>query len=152
MTAFYFLEMFEFEIGYLGLFVTCLLAATILPIASELFLTAMLALGFNPYFCLIVAGAGNTIGGWINYVIGYLGKPKWLMKIGVSIDRINSWQNKINRYGVWLALLSWLPLIGDVIGVALGFFRVNVSISFLFIAIGKFARYGIIILGYFLLK
>jgi membrane protein YqaA with SNARE-associated domain len=144
--------MFEFEIGYIGLFVTCLLAATVLPIASEIFLTGMLALGFNPILCLIVAGTGNTIGGWINYVIGYLGNPKWLTKIGVSIERINSWQIKVKKYGVWLALLSWLPLIGDVIGVALGFFRVNISISFLFIAIGKFARYGIIILIYFLVK
>ncbi len=144
--------MFEFEIGYIGLFITCLLAATVLPIASEIFLTGMLALGFNPILCLIVAGTGNTIGGWINYVIGYLGNPKWLTKIGVSIERINSWQIKVKKYGVWLALLSWLPLIGDVIGVALGFFRVNISISFLFIAIGKFMRYGIIILIYFLVK
>jgi membrane protein YqaA with SNARE-associated domain len=144
--------MLEFEIGYIGLFVTCFLAATILPIASEFFLTGMLAMGYNPWACLLVSGAGNTLGGWLNYFIGYLGKPKWLLKLGVTIEKIEKWKARIHKYGVWLALLSWLPLIGDVIGVALGFFRTNPIISFLFIAIGKFIRYGMIILFYLYFK
>ena len=109
-------------------------------------------MGYNPWVCLIVSGTGNTFGGWLNYFIGYLGNPKWLLKLGVTTERIEKWKARIHQYGVWLALLSWLPLIGDVIGVALGFFRVNPIISFLFIAIGKFIRYGIIILVYFYFK
>ena len=144
--------MWEFEFGYLGLFVTCFLAATILPIASELFLTGMLALGYNPIVCLFVAGTANTLGGWLNYFIGYLGNPKWLIKLGATAEKINSWKERVNQYGVWLALFSWLPLIGDVIGIALGFFRVNVAFSFLFIAIGKFIRYGVIIVFYLYFK
>jgi membrane protein YqaA with SNARE-associated domain len=144
--------MWDFEVGYIGLFVTCFLAATILPIASELFLTGMLAIGYNPVLCLIVAGTGNTLGGWLNYFIGYLGDPKWLTKLRVTQTKIDGWKNRINQYGVWLALFSWLPIIGDVIGVALGFFRVNVYLSFLFIAIGKFVRYGILIVSYAYLK
>jgi membrane protein YqaA with SNARE-associated domain len=147
-----FLFMFEFEVGYIGLFITCFLAATILPIASEFFLTGMLALGYNPWLCLIVSGTGNTFGGWLNYFIGYLGNPKWLLKIGLTIEKIEKWRERIHRFGAWLALLSWLPLIGDVIGVALGFFRSNLFVSFLFIAVGKFIRYGIIILFYILFK
>jgi membrane protein YqaA with SNARE-associated domain len=69
--------MWEFEFGYLGLFVTCFLAATILPIASELFLTGMLALGYNPIVCLFVAGTANTLGGWLNYFIGYMMTIIW---------------------------------------------------------------------------
>jgi membrane protein YqaA with SNARE-associated domain len=144
--------MWEFEFGYLGLFVTCFLAATILPIASELFLTGMLALGYNPIVCLFVAGTANTLGGWLNYFLGYLGNPKWLIKLGATAEKINSWKERVNQYGVWLALFSWLPLIGDVIGIALGFFRVNVVFSFLFIAIGKFIRYGVIIVFYLYFK
>ncbi len=144
--------MWEFEVGYIGLFITCFLAATILPIASELFLTGMLAIGYNPIICLFVAGSGNTLGGWLNYFIGYLGNPKWLTKLGVTQMRIDSWKIRVNQYGAWLALFSWLPIIGDVIGVALGFFRVNVYLSFLFIAIGKFVRYGTLIVFYIYLK
>lgn len=147
-----FFVMWSFEVGYIGLFITCFLAATILPIASEFFLTGMLAMGYNPFVCLVVAGSGNTFGGWLNYFIGYLGNPKWLTKIGIKQAKINGWQKRINKYGVWLALLSWVPLIGDVIGVALGFFRVNVYVTFIFIAIGKFIRYAILIIFYLYLK
>jgi membrane protein YqaA with SNARE-associated domain len=144
--------MLDFEVGYVGLFLSCFLAATILPIASEFFLTGMLALGYNPLICLIVSGTGNTLGGWLNYFIGYLGNPKWLLKLGVTIEKIEKWRVRVHRFGVWLALLSWLPLVGDVIGIALGFFRTKPFVSFLFIAIGKFARYAIIILFYFYFK
>ncbi|MFM8243981.1 MAG: DedA family protein, partial [Crocinitomicaceae bacterium] len=56
-------------------------------------------------------------------------------------EQISRWEDKIKRYGGLLALFSWLPIIGDVIGVALGFFRANWLISFAFILIGKFLRY-----------
>jgi len=144
--------MFEFEVGYIGLFITCFLAATVLPVASEVFFGGMLALGYDPILSLLVATAGNTFGGWLNYGIGYVGKPEWLIKIGASREAIEKWHLKINQYGVWLALLSWLPFVGDVIGVALGFFRTNIFLTFLFIAIGKFIRYAAIVLVYFYFK
>ena len=59
MPAFF---MFEFEIGFLGLFLTSFLAATVIPIASEAFLIAMLSMGYHPIVCLFCASAGNTLG------------------------------------------------------------------------------------------
>lgn len=138
--------MFDIEVGYIGLFITCFLAATVLPVASELFLIGMLAAKYDPILCLFVASTGNTLGGWLNYAIGYLGNPKWLIKVGATTEKIEKWQIKVNKYGAWLALLSWLPFVGDVIGIALGFFRANIFVSFLFIGIGKFVRYGVIVL------
>ena len=103
-------------------------------------------MGYDPILSLIIATAGNTLGGWLNYGIGYLGKPEWLTKVGATKEKIGNWKQKINQYGVWLALFSWMPFVGDVIGIALGFFKVNLLLSFLFIAIGKFIRYFVIIL------
>ncbi len=122
------------------------MAATVLPVASELFLGTILSMGYDPILSLIIATAGNTLGGWLNYGIGYLGKPEWLTKVGATKEKIGNWKQKINQYGVWLALFSWMPFVGDVIGIALGFFKVNLLLSFLFIAIGKFIRYFVIIL------
>ncbi|MBM3161225.1 MAG: DedA family protein [Bacteroidetes bacterium] len=138
--------MLEFEIGYLGLFITCFLAATILPITSELFLGSMLAYGYDLTTCLIIATIGNTLGGWLNYLIGMAGNPNWLKKIGVKQEQISRWEEKIKRYGSLLALLSWLPFVGDVIAVALGFFRVNWLVSFAYILIGKFLRYLFVVI------
>jgi len=41
-------------------------------------------------------------------------------------------------------LLSWLPLIGDVLCLAAGWLRLNFIKSLFFITLGKFARYFII--------
>ena len=140
--------MTAFELGYLGLFITCFLAATILPIASEVFLITMLAAKYDPLSSLIIASAGNTLGSYLNFGIGYIGNPEWLKKLRVKQKTIESWKASIQKYGVWLALLSWLPIVGDIIGIALGFFRANIFWSFLFMAIGKFIRYLVVILVY----
>jgi membrane protein YqaA with SNARE-associated domain len=140
--------MTAFELGYLGLFITCFLAATILPIASEVFLISMLAAKYDPLISLIIASAGNTLGSYLNFGIGYIGNPEWLKKLRVKQKTIESWKASIQKYGAWLALLSWLPIVGDIIGIALGFFRANIFWSFIFIAIGKFIRYLVVVLVY----
>jgi membrane protein YqaA with SNARE-associated domain len=66
----------------------------------------------------------------------------------VKQKTIESWKVSIQKYGVWLALLSWLPIVGDIIGIALGFFRANIFWSFFFMAIGKFIRYLVVVLVY----
>lgn len=145
MPAFF---MFEFEIGYWGLFISSFLAATIIPVTSEALLILMLSMGYDPLISLTSATIGNTLGGWLNYIIGRMGNPYWLKVFGATLERINKWKNKVNKYGSWMALFSWLPFIGDVLGVALGFFRVRILPTFLFIFIGKFLRYLFLILFY----
>ena len=137
-----------FELGYLGLFITCFLAATIIPIASEVFLITMLAAKYDPLSSLFIASTSNTLGSYLNFGIGYIGNPEWLKKLRVKQKTIESWKASIQKYGVWLALLSWLPIVGDIIGIALGFFRANIFWSFLFMAIGKFIRYLVVVLVY----
>jgi len=144
--------MIDFEIGYLGLLITSFLAATFLPITSEVFLIGMLVLGYHPSWCLVLATTGNAAGGWFNYLLGRLGNPKWLKRIRVSSTKINKWKVLINKYGHWIGMLSWLPFVGDAMAVALGFFRVAWVPSFFFILLGKFLRYlfivGIFYLGW----
>jgi membrane protein YqaA with SNARE-associated domain len=139
-----------FEYGYFGLFLASFLAATILPVASEIFLTAMFHYGYEPLACLAIATAGNSMGAWLNYGIGYLGNPNWLRKLGAKPEKIAQWKVKIQRYGSWMALLCWLPFIGDIIGIGLGFFRVPWLPTFVLITVGKFVRYAIVTLFFFL--
>ncbi len=139
----------SFEYGYLGLFFASFLAATILPVASEIFLSTMLFMGYEPWACVVVATSGNTLGSWLNYGIGFLGKPIWLQKIGAKQASIDRWQLQIQRYGSWMALLCWLPLVGDIIGIALGFFRAPWLPTFLLMGIGKFVRYFLVWAAYF---
>ena len=50
-------------------------------------------------------------------------------------------KDKIDRFGAWLALLTWLPFVGDVFAIALGFYKVDFRKSALLMLIGKGARF-----------
>ena len=50
-------------LGYGGLFLGSFLAPTILPMSSEAVLAAMVIGGFDPVVCVVVASAGNSLGG-----------------------------------------------------------------------------------------
>tara|TARA_Y100001978_G_C23694993_1_gene437004 strand:- start:2420 stop:2866 length:447 start_codon:yes stop_codon:yes gene_type:complete len=145
MPAFF---MFDFEIGYIGLFLTSFFAATIIPVSSEAFLIIMLTLGYDSLNCVLVSTVGNTLGGWLNYIIGRIGNPDWLRFFRASREKINIWKQRVQKYTYWLALFTWLPFIGDLLGVALGFFRAPIVLSFIFIFIGKFLRYLVLVLFY----
>ena len=47
----------------------------------------------------------------------------------------------LQRYGEWMLLLSWVPLIGDAFCVAAGWLRINLWLTLLMLGIGKCARY-----------
>ncbi len=92
------------EWGYLGLFVASFLAATILPLSSELFLSALLAGGASFEPSLSVATLGNWLGGLSSYGLGRLGKWSALERFfGLQKTKIEGAQNKINRWRSFLA-------------------------------------------------
>jgi len=118
-----------------ALFAASFLAATLLPGGSEAVLFAVLK--FHPqYFwaALIVATAGNTLGGLSSYLIGRLLPQKSDLK-GLR------W---VRRYGSSTLLFAWAPIIGDALCVAAGWLRLNWIAATAFMAVGKFARYWLI--------
>lgn len=130
------------EFGYYGLFAASFLSATVLPGSSEAVLAVMIAGGANPWIAIGVATLGNWLGGISSYGIGYLGKWQWMEKyLGVEKQKVENWKPKIDRYGSFFGILSFVPFIGDVIVVALGYFRVNLPMTALWLLVGKFGRY-----------
>jgi membrane protein YqaA with SNARE-associated domain len=135
-----------FEISFFGLFLASFLSATILPIASEGILLLVLAAGFDPINCLLIATLGNSLGGSSNYLIGWFGNPLWLKRAGFKEKNIINFEKRIQRYGSWLALISWLPFIGDPLLLALGFFKAPFFPVIVLMIIGKFLRYFALII------
>lgn len=133
------------ELGYLGLFAACFLSATIIPFTSEGVFLLFLMGSFDPYVSLIVATAGNSLGGLTNYGIGLLGKEEKIQKVIKKPERFERFSRWIKKYGAWLALLSWTPIIGDPLTIMLGFFRVPFLPTLLLMTLGKFVRYYIIL-------
>ncbi len=137
--------------GYIGLFLGAVLGATVFPFSSEVLLTALLTQPTtNPYIAISCATLGNWIGGISSYYIGYLGRWDWIEKyLGVKRERLEAQSERICRWGALMAMMTWVPFIGDVLAVALGFYRVDFKQSALYMLLGKGARFIIWTLLYY---
>ena len=134
--------------GYIGLFFSAFLAATILPVASEVVITAMAASGeFETLWLLIVASVGNTLGSVVNWLLGrYLSgfqDRRWFPMTPQQIDRAS---RLFNRWGRWSLLLAWTPIIGDPLTFIAGLLRVPFPIFLVLVSVSKTGRY-IVLLG-----
>jgi membrane protein YqaA with SNARE-associated domain len=132
------------ELGYLGLFISSFLAATVIPFSSEIVLGVLLANGYDFVSCLFLATIGNWLGGISSYSLGYIGNWKILDKyFGLKKTKVISVKKHIDQWGNSLAFLCWLPLVGDVFAVALGVFKVQFISVALWMFLGKILRYTI---------
>ena len=134
-------------ISYLKLFIISFLAATILPLSSEIVLTTMLLTNlFEKNILLIVASSGNILGSIFNW---YLGKKITIFKdrkwFPVSPEQLNKSQKYFQKYGLWSLLLAWVPVIGDPLTLLAGVLKVRFSIFFILVSISKISRYIFII-------
>ena len=136
------------EFGYWGLLLSSFLSATVLPFSSEAVLAGMIYAGGDPWKAVAVATFGNTMGGISSYWIGHLGKVEWMQKyLGVGEEKLDRWLPRVQRYGSFFAILSFAPVVGDVIPLGLGFLRANMWFTCLWMAIGKLLRYAAIMWG-----
>lgn len=140
----------DFELTYWGLFFGCLLSATILPFASEALFLGVIYAGGNVGLTLIIATTGNFLGSVLTYYMGYWGDYHSLEKwFKTKSEKIHQLKFYLDKYGIWAALLSWVPFIGDPLTLTLGFFRVNSLKVLTIILIVKWARYQMLYFMFF---
>jgi membrane protein YqaA with SNARE-associated domain len=135
-------QQFLIDMGYPGLFVSAMLAGSIVPFSSEIVLVVLIKLGFDPLYSVVWASLGNTAGGMSCYYIGYLGKIEWAEKyFKVKHEKILKMQKFLQGKGAMMAFFAFLPTIGEVISMALGFMRSNVLLTTTSMFVGKLVRY-----------
>ena len=133
------------ELGYLGLFVAAFLAATILPLSSEVVLTALLLNGLSPAALVLVATIGNVLGSIVNYGLGYWAGQELIRRwLKMTEKELVSAEQRFTKYGLLSLLFAWVPIIGDPITVVAGILRINLLWFILLVAAGKLARYVVI--------
>ena len=122
-----------------SLFGSSFLSATLLPGSSEALLIALLvAKKASVYGLIVAASVGNTLGGITNI---FLGRLLPLKRQGRWHDTAITW---LHRLGPAALLLSWLPVIGDLLCVLAGWMRFAWLPVLLFLAVGKTLRYIVI--------
>ena len=132
--------------GYWGMLVAAFIAGSVFPFSSEALLTALLMADLNAGRLFVAATVGNVAGSMFNYWIGTFGRMEWIEKyLHTKPEKMERTQRWMERYGAWIGILCFLPVLGSVIAVTLGYMRANPWFSTLTIFIGKALRYAVLI-------
>jgi membrane protein YqaA with SNARE-associated domain len=124
------------DVGLTSVFFISLVSATLLPLGSEPAVFAVIKANSALFWPTIaVATIGNTMGGMIDYWMGYGAKQAFVK------ERESRWFGWLQRYGAKTMLLAWLPGIGDPICTLAGWLKLPFWQSVYYMAIGKFLRY-----------
>lgn len=133
------------DYGVWGLFFSAFISSTLLPGGSELALAYLLEQSSHaPGLLLLAASAGNTLGGMSSWLIGWLIARRWALR---ALDKPEHQKavDRLQKWGSPVLLLSWLPVIGDPLCLMAGWMKIGVWRALFFIAIGKVARYAVIV-------
>jgi len=134
--------------GYIGFFIAAFIAGSVFPFSSEAVMVGLIAAGLDPIKLVVYGTIGNTLGSMFNYGVGRLGKPEWISKyLHVKEEQLKKTERFLAGHGAWMGVLTFLPILGSAISVALGLMRANVVITTTSVFIGKLARYVILMLG-----
>ena len=130
-------------ITHRSLLLISFLAATILPLSSELALGSLLRTKeYNSFILIGTASLGNILGSVFNWLLGfYLFKyinKKWFP---FKVNQINAASKRFRKLGVYSLLFAWIPIIGDPLTFIAGILKVNFLLFIVLVTIGKISRY-----------
>ena len=130
-------------ISYVVLFLSALIAATLVPMQSEAVLVGLLIAADKPLvWLLVVATTGNVLGAVINWYLGHVlvqfQDRAWFPASKTQLLRAQKWYG---RYGRWSLLGSWLPVVGDPVTVIAGALGERLFPFVLMVTLAKGARY-----------
>lgn len=128
------------KFGLSTLFVVALVSATLLPLGSEPAVFGLVKLNPELFWpAVLLATAGNTVGGAITYWMGYGIERAYERVTHKHVEaRALLW---LQHFGAKACLLAWLPVVGDPLCGVAGWQRLPFWPCVVYMAIGKFARY-----------
>jgi membrane protein YqaA with SNARE-associated domain len=126
-------------VGLPAVFSISFISATLLPLGSEPVLFGYIKLNPEMFWpAVFVATIGNTLGGMLNWLMGYGAVKARERFLGPKDHKLLGWFKKL---GPPALLLSWLPIVGDPLCAVAGWLRLPWLSCMIYMAIGKFLRY-----------
>jgi len=124
-------------VNLIALFLWSFAAATILPLSSEVPLALLVSMSGRWVVPVTVATTGNVLGALTTY---------WLARAAVTAMppesvRLRRASALLAAYGPPAMLLSWVPLLGDVLVLLAGAARMPLGRFLVWVTVGKAARY-----------
>ena len=133
-------------VSYLGLALSALIAATLLPMQSEAALVTLITLSPSAVYSLVaVAALGNILGSQVNWWLGgqvhRWQNRRWFPFTATQLESAERWYQ---RYGRWSLLLSWMPIIGDPLTLVAGILGEPLWRFTLLVSLAKTGRYAVL--------
>ena len=128
-------------LGYIGLFVSCLISnATVMLPSSSTLIVLVASMTFDPLLCVLSGGIGTALGEQCSYLCGMIGSSH--ISTNNNIER---WIRK--RPFMLVFLFAFLPLpIFDVVGIASGILRFNWIKYSLAATAGKLLKFSLVVM------
>jgi len=141
------------DYGIIGLFLNSLFSATAIPLPTEILTSALLIGGENVFLVGFVLVIGSTIGGLINYFIGFGGNKLFSKfrkkKNGNNVAHEKKGNKLLDKFG-WGAVFfaSWIPVIGDFILISAGAKKMKFTKFIAFMISGKVVKTIAVVSGF----
>jgi membrane protein YqaA with SNARE-associated domain len=130
-------------IAYLALFGWSFAAATVLPLASEPMLVALVRRDDAFVVPVLVATAGNYLGACTTYYLARLAAARVGALRSARAGHAHA-VRLLERFGQPALLLSWVPIVGDAIVAVAGAVGIRFAPFSAWVAAGKLARYSVV--------
>lgn len=138
--------------GLPGLFLAAFLAGSIVPAPSEGVLAALIYAGVPIAGAVTAATVGNVLGATTLWALGRWAAAgrhspfaAWLdRRVRAAGPRLERSRAALLRFGPPVLLLSWVPIVGDVVVLSAGLIGVRVVPFLVFTAVGKALRYIVV--------
>jgi len=141
------------DYGIIGLFLNSLLSATAIPLPTEILTSALLIGGENVFLVGFVLVIGSSIGGLLNYFIGFGGNKLFSKfrkkKNGDDVGHEKKGHKLLEKFG-WGAVFfaSWIPVIGDFILISAGAKKMKFTKFIAFMISGKVVKTIAVVSGF----
>jgi len=127
---------------FLALFVVSFVSATLWPVASEAMFVLYLHQNNDALLTLLItASAGNSLGAIVMYELAGCSHSWVENKVQGNSGKLNSWFDRLTRYGSPLLVLAWLPVVGDLLPISAGVLGIKRLPAYSWLVLGKTLRY-----------
>lgn len=137
------------DYGIIGLFFNALIGATILPIPTEPLVGTLLNGGENEYLLIAALVGGSSLGGLIDYGVGYGGsnllrrfRPK---KDDKDSKKSHKYLAKFGWAGIFFS--AFIPVFGDLMLISAGAKKMEIKKFMLLMTGGNVLRAVIVVFG-----
>ena len=130
-------------VEYAVLFGWSFLAATVLPLGSEVAFAAVVHRQKQLLLAIAVATVGNSLGAFTTYWLGAKAADLAARR-GVLSSRGRRAAELLNRYGHPVVFFSWVPILGDALVAAAGAAKMRPGPFAAWMVPGKAFRYAVL--------